>query len=414
MEPENNNSIDEKIESQPRKLVTIQIVESVQPIDGADMIECIQVLGWYLVSKKGEFAVGDKCLFFEIDSILPDLNLEVFEFMRDRKFRVKTAKFRSQISQGLALQPELVLANFKNKISKAQATFEVGTDFTELIGVTKYDPEGESLSKPPKVLFEHKYWIVRRFKEYSYKSIRWFYRSKLAAILKLHDPLLKKPFPSFVPKTDETRVQNLKSHLLANKGDICYISEKFEGQSLTAYRKDNKVSYCSRNIDVTNDETSNWVKMGLKYNLASVLVTQNKDLAIQAEIIGPGVQGNIYGLSELEIRIFYIYDIAAKRNFTLTELREFCDRYQLPLVTILNENFALPDNIDAIVALADGKSSINSKVLREGIVIVKRMEHLIDTKPYSFKAISPKYELGKEEKLEKARKLAKVESEVVS
>ena len=414
-------------EQAPRKLVTIQEVNDVFPIEGADNIECIRVLGWYLVAKKGEFAKGDLCIFFEVDAILPDLGLEVFEFMRDRKFRVKTAKFKGQVSQGLALRMEDVLPHFGSKGPQSghnrvmtweffpknkelgHMFLEIGTDLTEVIGVTKYDPEGESLQGGGKKTlhpsFKHRFWIVSRYREFKYKGMRRFYKTKLAKMLGLSDPFVVTPFPAFVPKTDETRVQNLGRHLQIHQGDICYTSEKCEGQSLTAFRKGKQVGFCSRNIDMTKDKKSNWVKMAEKYDLEVILRNYDEEYAIQAEIIGPGVQGNIYELPELEIRVFYVYDIKAKMKLSLTDLKAFCDLNKLPMVPVLDENFILPDEIDAVVALADGKSKLNPKVLREGIVIVKRFD-LCEGAPYSFKAISPKYELDKEAKLEKARKLA--------
>ena len=73
-----------------RKLASVQKIKAIAPIEGADAIEKIEVLGWELVAKKGDFKVGDLCVYVEIDSILPDR--PEFEFMRPRKFRVKTIK----------------------------------------------------------------------------------------------------------------------------------------------------------------------------------------------------------------------------------------------------------------------------------------------------------------------------------
>ena len=85
-----------------RKLVSIQVIDDVAPIDGADNIMQARVMGWTVVVKKGEFAPGDRCVFFEIDSVLPD-GPAWSEFMRPRGFRVRTAKLRGVLSQGLAL-----------------------------------------------------------------------------------------------------------------------------------------------------------------------------------------------------------------------------------------------------------------------------------------------------------------------
>ena len=63
-----------------RKLASIRKVLTTKPIEGADAIELAVVDGWQTVIKKGEFQVGDLCVYFEIDSFLPIR--EEFEFLR--------------------------------------------------------------------------------------------------------------------------------------------------------------------------------------------------------------------------------------------------------------------------------------------------------------------------------------------
>ena len=95
-----------------RKLASIQRIWKIEPIEGADRIELAYVLGWQCVVNKGQFQPMDLAVYFEVDSLLPVV--PEFEFLRAssyRKtdimgegFRLKTMKFRGQISQGL-LQP---------------------------------------------------------------------------------------------------------------------------------------------------------------------------------------------------------------------------------------------------------------------------------------------------------------------
>ena len=93
-----------------RKLASVQVVKSLTPIPGADRIEVAEILGWDVVVQKGLHKVGDAVVYFEIDSILPE-GEEWSEFMRDRKFRVRTIKLREQISQGLGLPVDDCLGN---------------------------------------------------------------------------------------------------------------------------------------------------------------------------------------------------------------------------------------------------------------------------------------------------------------
>jgi len=138
-----------------RKLASIQRIKNLEPIAGADAIEKATVLGWQLVVKKGEFAIGDLCVYCEIDSRLPDR--PEFEFLKARGMRIRTVRLRGQISQGIC---------FPLSILPVYTDVQEDTDVTELLDITKYEPP---------------------------------IPAQLAGVA-------KGLFPSFIPKTDETRV----------------------------------------------------------------------------------------------------------------------------------------------------------------------------------------------------------------
>lgn len=124
-----------------RKLASIQCVWKIEPIDGADRIVCASVLGWKCVVNKEQFNEGDLAVYFEVDSFLP-IKPE-FEFLRSSSykktdimgegFRLKTQKFRGQVSQGLLLP----LSTFP----EIPADAKLGDDVTELLGVKKWEVE---------------------------------------------------------------------------------------------------------------------------------------------------------------------------------------------------------------------------------------------------------------------------------
>ena len=62
-----------------RALAHIELIHDIQPIIGADNIEMVHVLGWGCIAKKQEFKDGDKCVYIEIDSKVPET--ESFEFL---------------------------------------------------------------------------------------------------------------------------------------------------------------------------------------------------------------------------------------------------------------------------------------------------------------------------------------------
>ena len=208
----------------PRKLVTIETIREVKPIEGAGAIEAVRVRDWWVVAKKGEFNVNDACLYYEIDSFLPvkpqyDFLLRgskpkkvLVDGVEREGILLKTIKLRGQLSQGLVLPlPDGIFG-------------ETGTDVSELLGVIKYEaPISPELTGK-----------------------------------------VKGNFPSFIPKTDEERIQNM-SDVLAG----FYVSEKLDGTSVTYYKKDGVFGVCSRNLELLEGETTQW-------RMAKELDLQNK------------------------------------------------------------------------------------------------------------------------------------------
>lgn len=368
-----------------RELAYIQKIKTLTPIAGADKIECATVLGWELVVKKGEFKVDDLCVYCEIDSILPEY--PCFEFLRSKKFRIKTVKLKGQISQGIAFP--LSILNEVNptfNISKVK----VGDDVTEVLKITKYDSEVE-LDTPDPI---KKSWLQNKVSYYKWKLFG-FKRVKAG------------DFPNDVPKTDEIRVQKMASALEVHQNDTMYITEKCEGTSATfVYRKDGNwlakmfgngyiFQACSRNRIVYNSRNGkesphHITEVAKKYNLLEGMRSLNRNLAIQGEVIGPKIQGNIYKLPELELRVFSIFDIDAQTYLAFQELLSITSQLNLLTVPVLESNHTLVNSIKYYVDLSKGASQINPNTQREGIVIRSI------SKNFSFKSINPEYLLQQE------------------
>lgn len=99
-----------------RRLATFRTIDDLSPIEGADLIEVATIGGWKVVVKKGEFKVGDGCVYFEIDSFLPD-GVPAWQFLVDKQgrefegvrgHRLRTVKLRGTTSQGLVLRLDQV------------------------------------------------------------------------------------------------------------------------------------------------------------------------------------------------------------------------------------------------------------------------------------------------------------------
>lgn len=324
-----------------RKLVTIQTIRELNPIENADRIEVAKVLGWAVVVKKGEFKVGDKVIYAEIDSLFPDK--PEFEFLRDKGFRIRTMRLRGQVSQGICLPMSIL----------PEGNYEEGDDVTEILGITKYEPP-------------------------------------IPACL---SGQVKGTFPSFIPKTDKTRVQVLQGKLTKFKGTKCVYSEKLDGTSSTYYYNNGDFGVCSRNMELKESAENTYWQMNEKYNIREKLSNLGRNIALQGEIIGDGIQGNKYklGRNERRLYLFNMYDINKAEYFGYEEFISIANELGIETVPFIDIDFELIDDIDALVELSKGVSVLNKNIKREGIVI-KPYEEINDMgERVSFKAISPDF-----------------------
>jgi RNA ligase (TIGR02306 family) len=336
-----------------RKLATIKKITDINPIEGADKIELVTVGGWkVVVAKDVGHKVGDLVVYCEIDSFLPIR--EEFEFLRKSSykkmsdgtegFRLKTIRLRGQISQGLIL-PIVVLNPPDTNIYITP--FE-GLDVTEMLGIVKYEPP---------------------------------IPAELAG-------KVKGGFPSFIPKTDEERVQNLTSEYdgwrFQSKHQF-YVTEKLDGSSATFYFKDGVFGVCSRNLELLETEGNTFWKVARQLKLEEWLGTHETNYSIQGELIGESVQGNPYKIKGQTVRFFNLFDIDLQEYHSLSMFQLLMTDLGLETVPVLNTHFHLPETIDELLLMADGKSELNPNFDREGVVI-----RSLDRK-ISFKVISNKF-----------------------
>jgi RNA ligase (TIGR02306 family) len=303
-----------------RKLVSIQEVVAVEPIAGADNIMQARVMGWTVVIKKGELAPGDRCVFFEIDSVLPD-GPAWSEFLRARKFRVRTLKLRGVLSQGLALPVSIL---------EGGDVPEIGVDIRDRLGVTKFEPELPDSRE------------------------------------------MAGGFPALVPKTDEIRLQSALGVLDEIAGRDFYVATKLDGSSATYFKgpggSEGFVA-CSRNWALRRGRNDVW-RAAERYRLDEVLPEY---LAVQGELCGPGIQKNRLGLTELDLFIFSAYDARRGAFLGYHELVETCARLGLKMVPVEkvvtgDEARGYAHTLDGWLAAAAGLYP-GTKNRKEGIVV---------------------------------------------
>jgi len=356
-----------------RQLASIQRIVALEKIENADAIEKATVLGWQLVVKKNEFKTGELCVYCEIDSILPEK--PEFEFLRERKFRIKTIKLRGQISQGICF-PLSILPG---------GNYKEDDDVTEIIGVKKYDQQAVAEQK----LFAEKAAIHKNRLDKFMKRYSWY--------RKIFIRLDRLPFPQFIKKTDEDRIQLFPDICEREKDTVFQVTEKIDGSSGTYFLIKNPKKWqfwkkylfgvCSRNFQLLiPDNSCYWYiakKLKIKSILMKLLNTYNSEyIILQGEIIGLKIQGNKYSLSNID---FYVFNFKTDSLFADNKaLLNICTLHGLKCVPIIENEFKLLPSIPEMVEYSKGKSTIGD-IMREGVVIRNYEKNI------SFKVVNPDF-----------------------
>lgn len=376
-----------------RKLASIQEIKAIESIPGKDRIELAHVQGWTVVVQKGEYKPGDLTVYVEIDSVLPER--PEFEFLRSKNFRIKTMKINSKtaegiqipvFSQGICFPVTILPGNIIDPDLSKELL--IGTDVTEALGIKKYDEYGDAAMTSEAIKQDDKYKAIKQFM-FAHRVTRPL---AVALFTKKKNP---SDFPSFVSKTDETRIQALP-HLQDCK-DITFVGrEKIDGQSGTfALRKiPSKIPFlkpkyefivCSRNRRLPTPDGSSFWTVAQKYNIENVLKKMIGDhdwICIQGEVVGPKIQGNKYKLSECDL---YCFNLITSDGIVPCKYAEGdVGEHGLKWVPLVHYPYTMPDSVEQVLKDATGKSALYD-TLREGVVF-RNYENNI-----SFKAVSPEF-----------------------
>lgn len=316
-----------------RKMATVRKIDDIQQIENADAIEKAVVGGWNVVVKKGEYEAGDFAVYCEIDSWV---SKELAPFLFEGKSyngiegaRLKTKKLRGVVSQGLLL-PLSVLE---------------GKDVSDVLGIVKWDNENlqNTSNGPP-----------------------------------------KGNFPSFIPKTDQERVQNLKQEIESKKGGEFEVTIKLDGSSITMYHYNGVDGVCSRNLDLRADMPSAFWDIAREINIHEKIKSTGRNLAFQGELISPKIQSNYEKVDKPYVFIYDVFDIDKQQYLLPEERRNLCKELDVSHVPLYDPSFVLNHSIAELIYLADGEG-MNKGVKREGLVFKSC------TDDFSFKVISNSY-----------------------
>jgi len=327
-----------------RKLATIQVIKDISSIKGADRIEVVKILGWKVVVEKDKFKIGEKIIYCEIDSLLPIT--EEYEFLRKTSyiktesqegFLLRSIRLRKQISQGLVLP-----------INNNLIELPIGYDVSEFLNIIKYEVQ---------IPDELKADVVG-------------------------------PIPSFILKTNEERIQSLSDDFdeWKNEDISFYETEKLDGRSTTMYLRNDVFGVCGRNWEYKRNPDNLMWKFAIENKIEEKLRAYGKNIAVQGELIGSGIEDNRYKLDYKTIKYFRVFNID---EYKLEDYDSFVHIVKNVLIAdtvplICNE-YKLPNTIDELLKHVEGKSVLTTTSKREGSVF-KSLDSSI-----SFKVINNEY-----------------------
>jgi RNA ligase (TIGR02306 family) len=325
-------------------MATVRKIGDIQSIKNAAQIEVVSIDGWKVVTKKGLHQVGEVVIYLEVDSWVPTAIAPFLSKGNEPKLfqgvpgeRLRTVKLRGQISQGLVIPYSGLSPSQKDEML-------LGTSLDDLLGILKWEPP----------VFEG-------------------------------NALIKGPFPYFVPKTDQERVQNLTEEFQQWRVDdeLWEVTEKLDGSSMTVFVNGDHVGVASRNNELKPDSSSAFWQAVNRESILEKIASTGRNLAFQGELIGPKIQGNKYDRDVAGFFVYDIYDIDSRSYLGSHERFTLCRNLAInhvPVIYTAKINDMINQN-DDILQFAQGNSQL-AKVDREGLVF-KRRDGMD-----SFKAIS--------------------------
>ena len=365
-----------------RELAYVVKIDNIIPIDGADRVEQAVVGGWHIMVRKDQFKIGDKAVYFEIDSKVPER--EPYMFLADKHFKIKTQKYfkGTVISQGLLMAFE--------DFGWAEDKYEVGTFLTKelevIYSVEEDNKRKSNITKYDKMyqrhlgLFKKSKFLRKMFKSNLGKKILFIFLGKKRDT---------RNWPSWVVKTDEERVQNMPFLFPGDPDKKWVVTEKIDGTSTTFTMKGRKKKeefyICSRNVNFDKPEkaencfyeTNVYIEMAEKYNMESVLrnILENHPefefVTIQGETYGANIQKRDYGLTGHDFMAFNLIfgykDGRVERLNPIDMTSILVNTYNIPCVPVL-DTIILPETMDEMIVYANGKSLVDGG-MREGVVL---------------------------------------------
>ena len=317
--------------------VTLEVIETVRHHPNADRLDICTLAGmsFQFVTGRDQYKPGDRVLYFPIDAQLPprvlkEIGLEG-RLAGKEKNRVKTIKLRGEISQGIVADTKLIEGCVDNSVE----------EITSYLGVTKYEPEAVLISG--------------------------------AKLL---------PLPHGMSVYDIEGADRFTAVLEQMMDLPVIITEKLEGTNFSVmyHRPEDEIFVNSHRRTIVLNEGSEhtaWTcarDQGI-IELAKHLADGHESVVIFGELIGPGIQGNIYKLKKHHV---YGFDVKVDDRYlsaaNCMKAINSCVGV-FPSVPVLAHDVVLREwlNGRTIQEASNGRSVLHD-TRREGIVITPMVE----------------------------------------
>jgi RNA ligase (TIGR02306 family) len=294
----------------------VVIIENVVTHPNADKLDICTVLGNYpVISKRGEYRIGDKAVYLSIDALVP-LDDERWEFLRPTPadntgyFRIKAKRLRGIFSMGI--------------LTPAYSSWEVGMNVKELLGIEKYEPE-----------------------------------------VKFHMQTDAEANPGFIPTYTDIDGYRKYSNLF-QEGEEVVCLEKIHGANLRVVYKDGRL-WVGSHHQIKKDMPGNvWWEV-LRQNNYIDKFAMYPDYVFVGEVYGQ-VQDLKYGAKngQLFFSIFDVWNITQHKYLDWPDVEQMASTMGIPTVPVL---YSGPWKKE-LVSLAEGPTTINNAGhVREGFVM---------------------------------------------
>jgi hypothetical protein len=419
----------------------VEKIVNVYPIEGADRVEMCQLLDFHILVKKDEVKIGDLVIYIEVDSILPDglskedsakydetklladkatgedlKNLEAemleivsrntipeFEFLRQKKFRIKALKYNKFkdpfgnkiVSMGIVF-PLSILETIPKALGKElPKDITEGLDVTELLGIEKVVEDAEDVAKDVSEKDDES--SFEKFLDGRFKRYKWYRSIKK----QLRGEKIKGVWQDWMmPQSDQENIQKIFSKMKERFGndDGWWCGSKIEGQSSAFYLKKDSYFFnlrqketfgvCTHHRNLITDDGSQFWKTARQLDIEKRLKSIGKNIMLMGEHSGGRIQQNIYKLPEHRVYLFDVWDIDSKRYYNYEEFLEFCLKYNFAHVPVVSEKISLFDTVQEMLDHSNGTDELVPGVIvkREGLVWKRR-----DDSKVHFKVKSPEY-----------------------